>query len=103
MRARLSQDNYYYLLLITYSRQSKRFHNLDTVRTIDDVLEIGKIMNQSVILLAIDVEKAFDSLNHEFLYQVLQKMGFLQWIRTFYRNLSSCVLNNGFTTDIFFV
>ena len=80
---------------------------LDAVRTIDDVLEIGKIMNQSGILLAVDFEKAFDSLNHEFLYQVLQKMGFgpnfPQCIRTFYRNLSGCVLNNGFTTDIFFV
>ena len=82
---------------------------LDAVRTIDDVLEIGKIMmqNESGILLAIDFEKAFDSLNHEFLYQVLQKMGFgpnfLQWIRTFYRNLSSRVLNNAFTTEIFFV
>ena len=65
-----------------------------------------KLMNQSGILLAVDFEKAFDSLNHEFLYQVLQKMGFgpnfLQWIRTFCRNLSSRVLNNGFTTDIFF-
>ena len=77
---------------------------LDAVRTIDDVLEIGKIMmqNESGILLAIDFEKAFDSLNHEFLYQVLQKMGFgpnfLQWIGTFYRNLSGCVLNNGFPT-----
>ena len=51
---------------------------LDAVHTIDDVLEIGKIMmqNESGILLAIDFEKAFDSLNHEFLYQVLQKMGF---------------------------
>ena len=28
---------------------------------------------------------------------------FVQWIRTFYGNLSTCVLNNGFTTDIFFV
>ena len=28
---------------------------------------------------------------------------FRQWIRTFYRNLSSRVLNNGFTTEIFFV
>ena len=37
----------------------------------------------------------------------IEEMGlgpnFLQWIRTFYRNLTSCVLNNGFTTDIFFV
>ena len=51
---------------------------VDAVHTIDDVLEIGKIMmqNESGILLAIDFEKAFDSLNHEFLYQVLQKMGF---------------------------
>ena len=80
---------------------------LDAVRTIDDVLEIGKIMSQSGILLAIDFEKTFDSLNHEFLYQVLQKMGlgpnFPQCIRTFYRNLSTCVPNNGFITDIFFV
>ena len=46
---------------------------LDAVHTIDDVLEIAKIMmqNESGILLAIDFEKAFDSLNHEFLYQVL--------------------------------
>ena len=65
------------------------------------------MQNESGILLAIDFEKAFDSLNHEFLYQVLQKMGFgpnfPQCIRTFYRNLSGRVLNNGFTTDIFFV
>ena len=57
---------------------------LDPARTIDDVLEIGKIMNQPGFLLAIDFEKAFDSLNQECLYQFLQKMGFgpnfLQWI-----------------------
>ena len=48
-----------------------------------------------------------ETTNHEFLNQVLQKMGFgpnfLQLIRTYCRNLSSCGLNNGFTTDIFFV
>ena len=26
---------------------------------------------------------------------------FLKWIKTFYTNVSSCVLNNGFTTDLF--
>ena len=48
-----------------------------------------------------------ETTNHEFLNQVLQKTGFgpnfLQLIRTYGRNFSSCGLNNGFTTDIFFV
>ena len=26
---------------------------------------------------------------------------FLKWIKTFYTDVSSCVLNNGFTTDLF--
>ena len=27
----------------------------------------------------------------------------MQWIKTFYADISSCVLNNGFTTDLFAV
>ena len=78
---------------------------LDGVRTIEDVLEFAKSTDCSGILLAIDFEKAFDSLNHSFLLKVLEKFNFgtyfLQWIKTFYSNVSSCVLNNGFTTDLF--
>ena len=39
---------------------------LDAMRTIDDVLEIGRIRNQPGIPLAIDFEKAFDSIKQEF-------------------------------------
>ena len=78
---------------------------MDGVRTIEDVLEFAKSTDCSGILLAIDFEKAFDSLNHSFLLKVLEKFNFgtyfLQWIKTFYSNVSSCVLNNGFTTDLF--
>ena len=78
---------------------------LDGVRTIEDVLEFAKSTDCSGILLAIDFEKAFDSLNHSFLLKVLEKFNFgtyfLQWIKTFYSNVSSCVLNNDFTTDLF--
>ena len=77
----------------------------DAVRTIDDVLEYAKITNKSGILVTIDFEKAFDSLNHTYLFKVLQKYNFgpyvIQWIKTFYTNISSCVLNNGFTTVLF--
>ena len=72
----------------------------DAVRTIDDTLEYAKRNNRSGILVAIDFEKAFDSLNREFLLKVLQKYNFgtyfMQWIKTPYTNLSSCVLTQWF-------
>ena len=79
----------------------------DAVRTIDDTLEYAKRNNRSGILIAIDFEKAFDSLNRKFLLKVLQKYDFgtylMQWIKTLYTSLSSYVLNKGFTTNLFCV
>jgi len=79
----------------------------DAVRTIDDLLELAKLTNTTGILMAIDFEKAFDSLDHTYLFKVLEKFNFgpyfLQWVKTFYTNISSCILNNGFTTDLFCV
>ena len=78
---------------------------VDGVRTIEDVLEFAQFTNCPGVLLAVDFEKAFDSLNHTFLFKVLKKFNFgtyfLQWIKTFYTDISSCVLNNGFTSDLF--
>ena len=79
----------------------------DAVRTIDDVLEYTKQSEQSGILVTIDFEKAFDSLDHKFLLKVLHTFNFgpsfIQWIRTFYSNVSSCVISNGFATNCFSV
>ena len=56
-------------------------------------------------MTAIDFEKAFDSLNWNFLHKSLEFFGFgesfLGWIKTFYKNISSCVINNGFSTPSF--
>ena len=50
-------------------------------------------------------EKAFDSLNWNFLLKSLEFCGFgesvLVWIKTFYKNITSCVINNGFSTRSF--
>ena len=79
----------------------------DAVRTIDDVLEYTKQSEQFGILVTIDFEKAFDSLDHKFLLKVLHTFNFgpsfIQWIRTFYSNVSSCFINNGFATNYFSV
>ena len=75
------------------------------MRTIYDTLEFAKVTECCGILLAIDFKKAFNSLNYSFLFKVLEKLHFgeyfVQWIKTFYTDISSCVLNNGFRTDLF--
>ena len=43
----------------------------DAVRTIDDVIEYARYKDISGILVTIDFEKAFDSLNLNFLLRVL--------------------------------
>ena len=77
----------------------------DAVRTIDDVIDFAKYKDIPGILVAIDFEKAFDSLNFDFLLRVLHAFNFgpsfIQWIRVLYNNASSCVINTGFTTGPF--
>ena len=46
----------------------------DAVRTIEDTIEYTKQLNTAGILITIDFEKAFDSLNHRFLFRVLQEI-----------------------------
>ena len=54
-------------------------------RVISDVLEIANTFALESFLIDVDVEKAFDSVNHCFLLQILQKFGFciefLRWIK----------------------
>ena len=56
-------------------------------------------------MTTIDFEKAFDSLNWSFLLKSLEFFGFgesvLGWIKTVYKNITSCVTNNAFSTPSF--
>ena len=56
-------------------------------------------------LVTMDVENAFDSLDHEFLISVLKKFGFgrnfISWIEIILKNQESCVINGGATTKYF--
>ena len=77
----------------------------DAVRTISDVMEFPKMRDYQGIMTAVDFLKAFDSLNWNFLFKSLEFFGlgesFLGWIKMFYKNISSCVINNGFSTPSF--
>ena len=56
-------------------------------------------------MIAVDFQRAFDSVNkrslHRALYAFNFSPSFIQWIYTFYQNISSCVLNNGFSIEPF--
>ena len=72
----------------------------ETARSILDIIAHTESLQLPGLLLFIDLEKAFDSIEHEFLYRALQCFNFgpsfIKWIQMFYNNLSSCVLNNSF-------
>ena len=77
----------------------------DAVRTVQDILEYTERFKINGKLIAIDIKKAFDSESREFLFRTLSAACFgsyfIQWIHTFYNNISSCVSNNGFATTHF--
>ena len=77
----------------------------ESVRLIEDLLEYVDQENEDGILFAADIEKAFDSVEHSFIYATLKKFGFggdfIQWIRTLLNDAQSCVVNNEFPTGYF--
>ena len=71
----------------------------------DDILVYTESYGINGKMLAVDFQKAFDSVNGNFLLRTLAAFNFgssfIQWIQTFYQNISGCVLNNGFSTGPF--
>ena len=77
----------------------------DAVRTIDDIMEFTERYQMNGLLVAIDFEKASDSINHDFMFKALSISNFgpslIRWIQIFYKNIPSTVMNNGYTTAPF--
>ena len=70
-------------------------------------MEFSERYNIEGKMICIDFKKAFDTVSRDFLFRTLSAFGFepsfIQWIHTFYNNISSCVLKNGFSTQPFAV
>ena len=77
----------------------------DGIRLIEQVIEYAEKRKDKAAILAIDFKKAFDSISHEYLWRVLEKMGFgphlIHMIQTLYRNPESAIINNGKTSKYF--
>ena len=64
-------------------------------KLISDILEITDSLQVDDLLMTIDIEKAFDSVNQFFLTSVLKRYGFgddfIKWIKTLLKNQESCL------------
>ena len=77
----------------------------ENTRFLFDLIETMDRKNMEGLLLLIDFEKAFDSLNWEFIDNSLSFFNFgsslRQWIKIFYKDISSCILYNGHCSNYF--
>ena len=68
-------------------------------------MEFADTENIPGILIFIDFKKAFDTVEWHYLFDCLRAFNFgpdlINWVKTFYRNIESCVINNGLTSDYF--
>ena len=85
--------------------QNRYIEEGEAERLISDILDISDKLSVDGYLVTVDIEKAFDSLDHEFLLVVLKKFGFgnsfIDWIKILLTNHESCVINGGSTTSYF--
>ena len=74
-------------------------------RLMSDILEISDNLKIKGFLMTLDIEKAFNSVNHLFLITALEKYGFkedfIKWMQILIRNQESCVINGGTATNYF--
>ncbi len=77
----------------------------ENIRLLQDVTFFSEQTRTNIILLNIDFEKAFDSLNCNFLFAALKHVNFgnkiIQYIKMLYNNIESTIINNGNTCDYF--
>ena len=77
----------------------------ENVRTIFEIIEYAQNHHIPGLIFFADFEKAFDSLSHTFIVKCFQKFNFgtdlIKWIKLFYTNISSIIINNGHLSPSF--
>ena len=77
----------------------------ETVRSTFDIMDYTVKENVPGLMIFIDFQKAFDSLEWGYLLKCLEVfnfgLNFIRWVETFYKNIQSCVINNGCSSVYF--
>ena len=77
----------------------------ETIRSVFDIMDFTAKESIPGLMIFIDFEKVFDSVEWDFLLCCLKSFNFgpnfIHWVKTFYRNIQSCVINNGLSSEYF--
>ena len=91
---------------IVSSTQAYSIPGRDIADTIGSVRDVVRHMKEEGgLVLCVDFNKAFDRVEHEFMFRALERFGFghrlMKWIRLLYSSAKSRVKCNGVLTDSF--
>ena len=82
----------------------KRFIGCN-IRLVEDLIEYTDRLNIGGAIIFLDFEKAFDSVEWQFMFKTLSKFnfgqGFIKWVQTLYNNPTARVKNNGWLSKSF--
>ena len=77
----------------------------ENIRSIYDTINFAAITDSPGMIVALDFEKAFDSISWPFLFNTLETFNFgpyfRKWINIIYSNPECCVTNNGYYSSFF--
>ena len=77
----------------------------ENIRLIDSVINFTAAKNIPGLLVFLDFEKAFDTIEWPFIHKTFHHFNFgssiLRWIKLFYHDIESCILNNGWSSNLF--
>ena len=77
----------------------------ENIRTIWDIMEYLDGERVQGLLVALDIEKAFDKVDRNFMFKVLDRFGchaeWVEWVKVLYTNPKATVLNHGYFTEEF--
>ena len=77
----------------------------ETIRSIYDIMDFTATENIPGLMIFIDFQKAFDSVEWSFLIKCLEEFNFgpdfIRWVGVFYKDIKSCIINNGLTSNFF--
>ena len=80
----------------------KRYIGTNIRKTLD-IIDYLEKNNRGVLLLLLDFQKAFDSVEWEFMFQTLAKFKFgkkiIKWIQIIYNSPSVLIKNNGWLSN----